>query len=87
MSLTIHAFERQLQPLLTGWCVEQQAQEWRLERPERSVGISCRLLPALRLGALQLPRLVVSIAFTGGNADQEADFIDDFLRYFQRGGG
>ncbi len=76
-----------MQPLLTGWCVEQQAQEWRLERSERSVNISFRPLPALRLGALQLPRLAVSIAFTGGNANQEADFIDDFLRYFRRGGG
>jgi hypothetical protein len=36
---------------------------------------------------LQLPRLDVSIAFTGGNADQEAAFIDDFLRHFRRGGG
>lgn len=87
MTVTLGEFERQLQPLLTGWAVEQRAHGWRLERRERSVDISCRQLPALRLGALELPRLDASITFTGGGAEQDADFIDDFLRYFRRGGG
>ncbi len=86
MTLTLREFERQLQPLLTGWTAEPQAQGWHLRRPERSVVISCRQRPALRLGVLLLPRLDVSIACSG-NADQEADFIEEFLRYFRRSGG
>jgi len=86
MTLTLGEFERQLQPLLTGWTAEPQAHGWHLWRPERSVIISCWQRPALRLGVLLLPCLDVSIAFSG-NADQEADFIEDFLRYFRRGGG
>ncbi|HNC52893.1 MAG TPA: hypothetical protein PLO14_11745 [Accumulibacter sp.] len=87
MSLTPAEFERQLQPLLAGWKAERLADGWRLERAGRRVALSWRPLARLRLGVLDLPRLDVSISFTGGSVDQEADFIDDFLRHFRRGGG
>ena len=87
MSLTPVEFERQLQPLLAGWEASRWENGWRLDRAERSVAISWRPLARLRLGALELPRLDVSLSLAGGSVEQEADFIDDFLRHFQRGGG
>jgi hypothetical protein len=44
-------------------------------------------MPALQVGILQLPRLDVAIEFSGGSAEQQAAFIDDFQRHFRRGGG
>lgn len=88
MTLALPEFSRQLQPLLPGWQVQQPAEGcWLLHRAERSVDIRCRALPALQVGILQLPRLDVSIVFSGGSAEQQADFINDFQRHFRRGGG
>lgn len=87
MSLTSAEFERQLQPLLAGWKADRLANCWLLERGGRRVAIAWRPLSTLRLGVLELPRLDVSISHTGGSFAEQADFIDDFLRYFRRGGG
>lgn len=87
MSLALPEFTRQLQPLLVGWEVSPLADGWRLQQAERRTEIRCQPLPTLQLGALALPRLQVSIAFDGGDADQHAAFIDDFQRHFRRGGG
>ncbi|MEF8730406.1 MAG: hypothetical protein V5B40_00285 [Candidatus Accumulibacter meliphilus] len=88
MTLALPEFERQLQPLLPDWLVQQPADGcWHLQQGERSVDIRCRPLPALQVGILQLPRLDVAIEFSGASAEQQAAFIDDFQRHFRRGGG
>jgi len=88
MTLALSEFSRQLQPLLPGWQVQQPANAcWCLQQGERSVDIRCLPLPALRLGILHLPRMEVSIDFSGGSAAQQAQFIADFQRHFRRGGG
>ncbi|EXI72935.1 MAG: hypothetical protein AW11_02868 [Candidatus Accumulibacter regalis] len=88
MTLALPEFSRQLQPMLPGWQVQQPADGcWLLHQAGRSVDIRCRPLPALQVGILQLPRLDVSIAFSGGSAEEQATFIADFQRHFRRGGG
>ncbi|WP_186406198.1 hypothetical protein [Candidatus Accumulibacter aalborgensis] len=87
MTLTWREFERQLQPLLAGWSVAQVAEGWRLQQQDRTVDICCQTLPVLQIGAFHLPRLAVSIVFSGGRPEENADFIEDFMRYFRRGGG
>ena len=88
MTLALPEFSRQLQPLLPGWLVEQPAAGcWRLHQAQRNVDIRCQPLPALTVGSLRLPRLDVSIAFSGASAEEQANFIADFERHFRRGGG
>ncbi len=87
MTLTGPEFERQLQPLLRGWAVDPLADGWRLKQPECSIDIRCRRLPALRIGALELPRVGVWIAFAESTSEQQNVFLHDFLRHFGRGGG
>lgn len=87
MTLALPEFTRQLQPLLAGWVVAPLADGWHLQQAERSVEVRCQPLPILQMGALALPRLQVSIAFSGGSAGQHGDFMNDFQRHFRRGGG
>lgn len=87
MALTWREFERQLQPILDGWIVEKLHDRWRMRRGTCEIEISCRHLPVHRMGTLELPRLAVEIDFNGCESDAEAQFLQRFHRYFQRGGG
>ncbi len=87
MALTRREFARQLQPLLDGWSVERLVDRWRMKQGAQVVEISCHLLPARRMGALELPRMAVEIDFSGCGKEEEARFLLRFQRYFQRGGG
>lgn len=87
MALTRCEFERQLQPILDGWVVECLDDCWRMKQGERVVEISCRCLPARRVGALELPRMAMEIDFDGCGKEGEVRFLQCFHRHFQRGGG
>ncbi|WP_300337678.1 hypothetical protein [Accumulibacter sp.] len=87
MTLALPEFVRQLQPLLAGWAVAPLADGWQLRQAGRGVEIRCQTLPMLQMGALALPRVEVNITFSGGSAEQQAAFMDDFQRHFRRGGG
>jgi hypothetical protein len=87
MALTRREFERQLQPLLDGWIVEVLCDVWYLRQNGRLIEISCRPLPTRRLGLLEMPSLAVDISFDGCDKQDEAQFLQRFHRYFQRGGG
>ncbi|HRF71534.1 MAG TPA: hypothetical protein PL117_02070 [Accumulibacter sp.] len=87
MTLALPEFVRQLQPLLAGWVVTPLADGWQLQQAGRGVEIRCQPLPMLQMGALALARLQVTVAFSGGSAEQHAAFMNDFQRHFRRGGG
>lgn len=56
---------------------------------DRSLGwrITVAPLPALRLGAIALPRLQVEIRLAGYDAARTRAFLERFELYYRRGGG
>ena len=87
MALTPAEFARQLQPLLGDGPGEPQRGAWLLHRRGQVVEIACRPLAALQLGALSLPQVEVSLAFSGDDTTQQDAFMTEFMDCFRRGGG
>lgn len=87
MAITEQAFLRSV-PLL-----QQQGEtvfkpgEVFIVQDDRQVLIKYRIRPQIKLGAILLPQLQVQFNFENYTNDQCVDFLTQFKRVYQRGGG
>lgn len=87
MAITWDDFLRLLPAALDGWAYRIEASEVMVGSTDRGATISVAPLPPRQFGPVQIPRSRVQLAFRGLTAAEQASFLSQFDRAFQRGGG
>jgi hypothetical protein len=87
MSLAAAEFQRLLPVALASRDYEHKGEVITVRDGERRVLIRCTKLQELRIASLCLPRCRVTFSFSGYTVDDARQFLADFLRHYQRGGG
>jgi len=87
MATTWEDFVRLLPVALDGWSYRIEGSEVVVGAPDRGVAITVGPLPPRRFGLVEIARSRVVLAFRGLTAGEQASFLSQFDRAFQRGGG
>ena len=87
MSLAAADFWRLLPVALAARDYEHKGEVITVRDGERRVLIRCTKLPDLRIASLCLQRCRVTFSFPGYAVDEARQFLAEFLRHYQRGGG
>lgn len=89
MGYSVDEFARVLQPAMRDWPVGGQVPRWQVSGAQGILLANIAIAPQADrvIGALRLPVLHVTIAFTDAGDARRDEFMRRFERGFHRGGG
>lgn len=86
MAIGLTDFLRLL-PKITGHPHASDEQNGMVHIPSRNVTLSWRILPSAQLGAIKFPQLELTIQIQSDDDLDKENFMMEFDRVYQRGGG
>lgn len=86
MAIGLTDFLRLL-PRITGHPIDSEEQSGRLTIPAKKATLSWRALPTARMGAIRFPQLELTIQIQSDDEQDKDNFMKEFDRIYQRGGG
>ncbi len=87
MGITHEEFTRILSTAPLDYRYKIDGRSVTFELPEGSLEITLGNTTGRKLGSLSIPAMQVEFRFFGLSAEERAEFLESFDRYFQRGGG